>query len=211
MKFTEAQNHFEAQSTRDCVVEASGELKTIAVSLSKIAGDIRLLGSGPRAGLFELSLPATQPGSSIMPGKVNPVMCESVVQVACQVIGNDAAITAGGLGGVGSILQLNVAMPMMAANLLDSINLLANVCRVFKERCIDDLEVNHENAAGFVERSLMLCTKLAPELGYDTAAKIAKESFANNRSIREHVLELGMIEEELLNELLDAHEMTKPD
>ena len=211
VKFSEAQNHFEAQATRDCVVEASGELKTIAVSLSKIAGDIRLLGSGPRAGLFELSLPATQPGSSIMPGKVNPVMCESVVQVACQVIGNDAAITAGGLGGVGSILQLNVAMPMMAANLLDSINLLANVCRVFKERCIDDLEVNHENAAGFVERSLMLCTKLAPELGYDTAAKIAKESFANNRSIREHVLELELIEEELLNELLDAHEMTKPD
>ncbi|MCH2145200.1 MAG: class II fumarate hydratase [Phycisphaerales bacterium] len=211
VKFSEAANHFEAQSTRDCVVEASGELKTIAVSLSKIASDIRLLGSGPRAGLFELSLPATQPGSSIMPGKVNPVMCESVVQVACQVIGNDAAITAGGLGGVGSILQLNVAMPMMAANIMESINLMANVANVFRERCIEGLEVNEENAAGFVERSLMLCTKLAPEIGYDTAARIAKESFAKNRTIREHVLALEMIEEELLDELLDAEGMTRPD
>ena len=211
VRFAKAANHFEAQATRDCVVEASGELKTIAVSLSKIASDIRLLGSGPRAGFYELKLPATQPGSSIMPGKVNPVICESVVQVACQVIGNDAAITAGGLGGVGSILQLNVAMPMMTTNLIESINLLANVSRIFNDRCIKDLDVNIDNAAGFVERSLMLCTKLAPELGYDTAAKIAKESFANNRSIREHVLELEMIEEELLNELLDAHGMTTPD
>ena len=211
VRFAKAANHFEAQATRDCVVEASGELKTIAVSLSKIASDIRLLGSGPRAGFYELKLPATQPGSSIMPGKVNPVICESVVQVACQVIGNDAAITAGGLGGIGSILQLNVAMPMMTSNLIESINILANVSRIFNERCIKDLDVNIDNAAGFVERSLMLCTKLAPELGYDTAAKIAKESFANNRSIREHVLELEMIEEELLDELLDAHGMTTPD
>ena len=211
VRFKEAANHFEAQSTRDCVVEASGELKTIAISLSKIASDIRLLGSGPRAGLYELQLPATQPGSSIMPGKVNPVICESVVQVACQVIGNDAAITAGGLGGVGSILQLNVAMPMMAANLVDSINLLANVSMVFKERCLDDLQVNEENAAGIVERSLMLCTKLAPEVGYDNAAKIAKQAFAKNQTIREHVLELEMIDPELLDELLDAHGMTTPD
>ena len=211
VRFNEAPNHFEAQATRDCVVEASGELKTIAVSLSKIAGDIRLLGSGPRAGLFELQLPATQPGSSIMPGKVNPVICESVVQVACQVIGNDAAITAGGLGGVGSILQLNVAMPMMAANLLESINLLANASRVLDERCIRDLEVNVEHAAGYVERSLMLCTKLAPAVGYDTAARLAKEAFQKDLSIREHVLELELLEQELLEELLDAHAMTTPD
>ncbi|MEE8154900.1 MAG: class II fumarate hydratase, partial [Phycisphaerales bacterium] len=131
VKFSEADNHFEAQATRDCVVEASGELKTIAVSLSKIANDIRWLGSGPRCGLYELSLPSIQPGSSIMPGKVNPVICESVMQVACQVIGNDTAITMGAMGGIGSLFQLNVAMPMMADNLMQSIDLLANVSRVF--------------------------------------------------------------------------------
>jgi fumarate hydratase class II len=211
VRFKEADNHFEAQSTRDSVVEASGELKVIAVSLSKIANDIRILGSGPRAGFAELLLPATQPGSSIMPGKVNPVICESVMQVACQVIGNDVSITAGGLGGVGSLLQLNVAMPMIAANLIESINLLANVTDVLRERCIEGLELNREVAADLVERSLMLCTALAPEIGYDNAAKLAKEAFVTDRSIREHCLELGVIEEELLDELLDAHSMTKPD
>lgn len=210
VRFSEAANHFEAQSTRDCIVEASGQLKVIAVALSKIASDIRLLGSGPRAGFGELMLPATQPGSSIMPGKVNPVICESVVQVACQVLGNDAAITAGGLGGVGSLLQLNVAMPMMANNLLETINLLANVADVFRERCIDDLELNHATAAGFVERSLMLSTSLVSEIGYDEAAAVAKEAHATDRSIREHCLALGIIEEEILNDLLDAHAMTKP-
>ena len=145
-----------------------------------------------------------------MPGKVNPVICESVVQVACQVLGNDAAITAGGLGGVGSLLQLNVAMPMMANNLLETINLLANVADVFRERCIDDLELNHATAAGFVERSLMLSTSLVSEIGYDEAAAVAKEAHATDRSIREHCLALGIIEEEILNDLLDAHAMTKP-
>jgi fumarate hydratase class II len=170
VKFAEALNHFEAQATRDCVVEASGELKTIAVAFSKIANDIRWLGSGPRCGLFELSLPATQPGSSIMPGKVNPVICESVIQAACQVIGNDAAITLGGMGGIGSLLQLNVAMPMMAVNLLDSITLLGGVAAIFEERCLKDLKVNKKIATAMVEQSLMMITSLAPEIGYDEAA-----------------------------------------
>ncbi len=210
IKFQEADNHFEAQATRDCVVEASGELKTIAISLSKIANDIRWLGSGPRCGLFELALPATQPGSSIMPGKVNPVMCESMMQVACQVIGNDAAITAGGLGGVGSLLQLNVAMPMMADNLISSISLLAHVSTAFVDKCLKDLEVNEDNATGMVEKSLMMCTSLAPEIGYDNAAKVAKGAFAEGKTVREYVLEHELIDADRLDELLDAESMTRP-
>jgi fumarate hydratase class II len=208
--FQEAPNHFEAQATRDCVVEASGELRTIAVSLSKIANDVRLLGSGPRCGLFELSLPATQPGSSIMPGKVNPVICESVMQVACQVIGCDAAIAAGGLGGVGSLLELNVAMPMMADNLLASVELLANVSNVFVDRCLADLAVNEKVATGLVERSLMMCTALAPEIGYDAAAKVAKEAFAQDKTVREYVLAHGLVDPKRLDKLLDAAAMTEP-
>jgi fumarate hydratase class II len=210
VKFAEAPNHFEAQATRDCVVEASGELKTIAVALSKIANDIRWLGSGPRCGLFELSLPATQPGSSIMPGKVNPVMCESVMQIACQVIGNDAAITLGGTGGIGSLLQLNVAMPMMAANLLDAITLLANGATAFVDRCLKDLKVNKEIATGMVEKSLMMITALAPEIGYDEAAKAAKAAFESGQTVREYVLEHELLDPERLDELLDARSMTEP-
>ncbi len=208
--FKEALNHFEAQATRDCVVEASGELKTIAVSLSKIASDIRLLGCGPRCGLFELALPATQPGSSIMPGKVNPVIPESIVQVACQVIGHDAAITAGGLGGVGSLLELNVAMPMMADNLMSMILLLGNGASMFVDRCIDGLEVNKDIATGMVEKSLMLGTSLAPEIGYDEAARVAKEAFKTGETIREFVLREGLVEKDRLDELLDARGMTEP-
>ena len=210
IKFRETPNHFEAQATRDCAVEASGHLKTIAVSLTKIANDIRLLGSGPRCGIFELSLPATQPGSSIMPGKVNPVICESVMQVACQVIGNDAAITAGGLGGVGSLLELNVAMPMMADNLLEQITLLANASRMFVDKCIAGLEVNKDIATGMVEKSLMMCTALAPEIGYDAAAKVAKAAFAEGKTVREYVLEHKLVEPKRLNELLDPWSMTEP-
>jgi fumarate hydratase class II len=210
VRFAEADNHFEAQATRDCVVAASGELRTIAVSLSKIANDIRWLGSGPRCGLFELSLPSTQPGSSIMPGKVNPVICESVMQVACQVIGNDAAITAGGLGGVGSLLQLNLAMPMMARNLIESIRLLANVSNIFVERCLKDLALNKDIASGMVERSLMTITSLAPEIGYDKAAELAKSAFKNGKTVRESVLEAGLLDEHRLNELLDPASMTEP-
>jgi len=210
VKFAEAANHFEAQATRDCIVEASGELKTIAVSMTKIANDIRWLGSGPRCGLFELSLPATQPGSSIMPGKVNPVICESVMQVACQVIGCDAAITMGGLGGVGSLLELNVAMPMMADNLMQQITLLANAAQMFVDNCIKDLEVNKDIATGMVEKSLMMCTSLAPEIGYDNAAMVAKGAFKEGKTVREYVLEHKLVEPKRLDELLDARSMTQP-
>ena len=210
LTFGEAGNHFEAQATRDCVVEASGELKTIAVSLSKIANDIRWLGSGPRCGLFELSLPATQPGSSIMPGKVNPVMCESVIQVAAQVLGNDTAIALGGFGGVGSLLQLNVAMPMMAANLMDSITLLAGASTVFTDNCLKGLKINRKIATGLVEKSLMMCTSLAPEIGYDQAAQVAKGAFASGQTVREYVLEHGLVDPKRLDELLDPASMTEP-
>ncbi len=211
VKFTEAPNHFEAQATRDCVVEASGELKTIAVSLSKIANDLRLLGSGPRCGLFELSLPATQPGSSIMPGKVNPVICEAVMQVACQVIGNDTAITLGGMGGIGSLLELNVAMPMMAANLLDSITLLGNAAIVFTERCLKGLEVNRKVLADALEQSLMTITAIAPVIGYDEAAKAAKAAFETGETVREYVLKHKLLDPRKLDELLDARAMTEPE
>jgi len=210
VKFTEAPNHYEAQATRDCIVEASGELKTIAVSLSKIANDIRWLGSGPRCGLFELSLPATQPGSSIMPGKVNPVICESVMMVACQVIGNDAAITLGAAGGIGSLMQLNVAMPMMADNLIESITILAHAAVMFADKCIKGLQVNKVIATGMVEKSLMMCTSLAPEIGYDNAAKVAKGAFASGQTVREYVLEHKLIEPRRLDELLEPRSMTEP-
>lgn len=210
IRFREARNHFEAQATRDCVVEASGHLRTIAVSLSKVANDIRWLGSGPRCGLFELSLPATQPGSSIMPGKVNPVICESVIMVACQVVGNDAAITLGGFGGVGSLLELNVAMPLVAERLIESIELLANASEMFRERCIEGLELNVAVATGTVERSLMMCTALAPVLGYDAAAKVAKEAFRSGETVREYCLRNRLVEPKTLDRLLDATSMTKP-
>jgi len=210
IKFAEALNHFEAQATRDCVVEASGELKTIAISFTKIANDIRWLGSGPRCGLFELSLPATQPGSSIMPGKINPVMCEAVMQVACQVVGNDAAITMGGAGGIGSLLELNVAMPMMAANLIDAITLLANVATTFDDNCLKGLQVNKAVATGMVEKSLMTITALAPEIGYDQAAKAAKAAFETGQTVREYVLQHQLVEKDRLDVLLDARAMTEP-
>ncbi len=210
VKFSEALNHFEAQATRDCIVEASGELKTIAIALSKIANDIRWLGSGPRCGLSELSLPATQPGSSIMPGKVNPVMCESVMQVVCQVVGNDAAITMGAAGGVGSLLQLNMAMPMMAANLIDMIMLLANVTGTFDKNCLQGLKVNKDVATGMVEKSLMTITALAPEIGYDEAAKAAKAAHETGQTVREYVLQHDLVEPARLDELLDARAMTEP-
>ncbi|MEY3022360.1 MAG: hypothetical protein RIS86_1558 [Planctomycetota bacterium] len=210
VRFREAPNHFEAQATRDCVVEAHGHLKTIAVSLTKIANDIRWLGSGPRCGLFELSLPATQPGSSIMPGKVNPVICESVMMVACEVVGNDAAITMGGLGGVGSLLELNVAMPMIAERLVESIRILAGACHMFCEKCIDGLVLNEAEATGTVEKSLMMCTSLAPVIGYDNAAKVAKEAFKTGETVREYALRNGLVEPKRLSKLLDATSMTKP-
>ena len=183
--FREAANHFEAQHAKDAYVEASGQLKTLAVSLSKIANDIRWLGSGPRCGIGELVLPAVQPGSSIMPGKVNPVICEAMIMVTCQVIGNDAAITYGGFGGVGSLLDLNVAMPMMAANMLDSIHLLARACDMFTTNLLADLKPDVERCKSLIEGSLAMCTSLVPVIGYDKSAALAKEAFKQGKTVRQ--------------------------
>jgi fumarate hydratase, class II len=206
----ETTNHFAAQGSKDAVVLASGALKSVAVSMGKIASDIRLLGSGPRCGIGELVLPATQPGSSIMPGKVNPVMCESVIQVCCQVIGCDAAITAGAMGGVGSILELNVAMPMMAWNLLTAIRLLANVARAFEAKCIRGLTADAARCEELVEQSLAMVTVLAPAIGYDAAAALAKEAHKTGKTIREICMEKKLLPEAKLDEVLDARRQTGP-
>lgn len=208
--FREADNHFEAQHAKDAVVETSGHLRTIAVSLSKIANDIRWMGSGPRCGIGELKLPAVQPGSSIMPGKVNPVICEAVVMAACQVVGNDAAIATGGLGGVGSLLDLNVAMPMMVSNLMDSITLLTNGCDTFRERLIQGLEPDRERCAELIENSLAMCTSLVPVIGYDASAKLAYEAFEQGKTVRELAGSSGQVSKADLDRLLDPRSMTEP-
>lgn len=207
--FVEAANHFEAQSAKDGVVEASGLLKTIAIGLSKIANDVRWLASGPRCGIGEISIPATQPGSSIMPGKVNPVMSEMVLQVAAQVIGNDATI-AFAASGLGSTFELNVMMPVMAYNLLQSIELLSTAARVFADRTVDGIIANRERCESLVEQSLAMCTSLAPKIGYDEAADIAKESFKTGKTVREVARERKLMSEEELNLLLDPRRMTSP-
>ena len=210
LPFRETSNHFAAHSLPFAAVRASGELRAVAVALSKIANDIRLLGSGPRCGLGELVLPATQPGSSIMPGKVNPVIPEAVIQVACQVIGCDAAIAAGALGGVGSVLEMHVAWPMIANNLLTSITLLANAARVFEEKCIKDLAADEKRCGELVERSLMSVTALAPKIGYDAAAALAKEAHKSNKTIRELAIEKNLLPREELDKLLDLRGQTGP-
>ena len=197
--FREAGNHFEAQGARDGAVGMSGVLKTVAVSLYKIANDIRFLGSGPRCGLGEIRLPELQPGSSIMPGKVNPVIPEVVMQVAAQVIGNDAAITVGGLSGN---FELNVMKPLIARNLLQSIVLLARAVTLFAEKCISGVEADIEVCNSKVEKSLALVTALVPRIGYDAAAAIAKEAYRSGRTVRQVVLEQGIIPEEELSHLL---------
>ncbi|MFQ5882110.1 MAG: class II fumarate hydratase [Candidatus Methylomirabilales bacterium] len=202
----EAKNHFAAQGSQDAVVEASGVLKTVAVSLMKIANDIRWLGSGPRCGIGEILLPAIQPGSSIMPGKVNPVIPEAVIQVAAQVIGNDACVTMGGQGGY---FELNMMMPVMAYNLLQSITLLRNVSRIFVDKCIVDIRADEARCAGLVGQSLAMCTALAPVIGYDAAAKIAKESYETGKTVRQVVLEHQILPEEELNRILDPWRMTE--
>jgi fumarate hydratase class II len=207
--FVEAHNHFEAQASKDGVVEASGLLKTIAISLSKIANDIRWLASGPRCGIGEISIPSTQPGSSIMPGKVNPVMSEMALMVAAQVIGNDATI-AFAASGLGSTFELNVMMPVMAYNLLQSIELLARAARVFADRCVAGLEANVERCEGLVEQSLAMCTSLAPIIGYDKAAEVAKESFKSGKTVRQVALERKLMTEAELNKAMDAKRMTQP-
>lgn len=208
--FREADNHFEAQHAKDALVEASAHLRTIAVSLSKIANDVRWLGSGPRCGIGELKLPAVQPGSSIMPGKVNPVICEAVIMVACQVIANDTAVMLGGLGGVGSLLDLNVAMPMMAANVLESIRLLSRACHVFTDKLLTGLIADETRCAELIEGSLAMCTSLVPAIGYDKAAALAKRAYAEGKTVRQLALEERLLPESELHRLLDPWSMTEP-
>ena len=203
----EASNHFEAQGAIDALVEASGALKTVAVSLIKIANDIRWLGSGPRCGLGEIKLPATQPGSSIMPGKVNPVMCEMVIQVGAQVIGNDAAVAFAGTFGN---FELNTMLPVAAHNLLQSIELLTSASRVFARRCVAGLEADVQKCESNIEKSLAMCTSLAPVIGYDKAAKIAKVAYESGRTVREVALETSGLDKDKIAELLDARSQTEP-
>ena len=202
----ETENHFQAQSTLDGMLEASGSLRTIAVSLQKIANDIRWLGSGPRAGLGELALPEVQPGSSIMPGKVNPVIAESLIQVVAHVIGNDAVVCQAAQG---SYFELNLMLPVAAYNLLQAIELLAAASDNFAERCVKGLRAT-EHAAEMVERGLMLATALAPAIGYDAAAEIAKEAAKSGRTIREVAREKTRLSEQELDRLLDPEKMTEP-
>jgi fumarate hydratase class II len=205
--FHETENHFSGQSTLDAVVSASGALRAVAVALYKIANDIRLLGFGPRAGIAEIAIPAVQPGSSIMPGKVNPVICESVTMVAAQVIGNDATIAF--CAAAGSLLELNVMMPVAAYDLLQSASLLAASARNLATQCVDGITAT-ENGPAMVERGLMLGTALAPVIGYDAAGAIAKEAYSSGRTVREVARERSGLSEEELTRLLDAEAMTHP-
>lgn len=206
LQLRETTNHFQAQSTLDAVVDASGHLRGLAVSLVKAANDIRLMGSGPRAGLYELALPSLQPGSSIMPGKVNPVIPEAVVQVAAQVVGNDATIAMCGQWG---FFELNTMMPVAAYNLLQSIDLLANAATILQEKCIDGLVATGEGPR-MVEEGLSIATPLANVIGYDRTAELANEAFRTRRTIREVARESGLVPEEDLQRLLDARRMTGP-
>ena len=206
VKVQETRNHFQAQSALDGVVEASGELKTIAISLHKIANDIRFLGCGPRAGIGEIILPEVQPGSSIMPGKINPVIAESVIQVAAQVVGNDATVT---LAGQGGYFELNTMMPVAAYNILQSIALLAASANNLADQCVKGIQATSKGP-DMVEQGLMLGTALAPAIGYDAAAAVAKDAAATGRSIREVAKEQTDLSDSQLDELLNPAEMTKP-
>jgi len=207
LPFRETDNHFSGQSTLDAVVAAGGALRAVAVALYAVANNIRLLGFGPRAGVAEIAIPAVQPGSSIMPGKVNPVINESVTMVAAQVIGNDATIAF--CGAAGSLLELNVMMPVAAYDLLESIAILAAASRNFATQAIDGITAT-DNGPAMVERGLMTCTALAPRIGYDAAAAIAKEAFASGRTVREVARERTDLTEDELTSLLDPEAMTKP-
>ncbi|HST47158.1 class II fumarate hydratase [Jatrophihabitans sp.] len=212
LPLTEARDHFEAQGARDALVELSGVLRTVAVSLNKISNDIRWMGSGPRTGLTELFLPDLQPGSSIMPGKVNPVLCEAVCQVVAQVIGNDAAVAFAGAAGN---FELNVMLPVMARNVLESIRLIGNVSTVFADRCVAGIEANVERCREYAESSPSIVTPLNHYVGYDEAAKIAKQALAERKTIRQVVIERGhvssgAITEDKLDEVLDVLSMTRP-
>jgi fumarate hydratase class II len=202
----EADDHFEAQAAKDAAVNVSGALKTTAQAMFKIANDLRWLSSGPRTGIAEIRLPSLQPGSSIMPGKVNPVMSEMVMQVAAQVIGNDTTITWSGANGN---FELNVMMPVMAHNLLESIGLLAAAANTFRERCVDGIEANADRARELVEANIIVVTALNPHIGYDKGAVAAKEAFATGRNVRDVVIEKGWLTEDEVDDLLDLQRMTE--
>jgi fumarate hydratase, class II len=204
--FREADNHFEAQSAKDGVVNASGVLKTVSQALFKIANDLRWLSSGPVTGIAEIRLPALQPGSSIMPAKVNPVIPEMVMQVSAQVIGNDTAITWGGANGN---FELNVMMPMMARNLLESIGLLAAASANLATKCVDGIEADAERARDLLEKNVIVVTALNPHIGYDAGSRVAKRAFAEGRSVRDVVLEEGLMDADELDAALDLKGMTK--
>lgn len=203
IEFYEAVNHFEAQASCDFAVEASGALKSVAVSIIKIANDIRWLASGPRCGLGEINIPAVQPGSSIMPGKVNPVICESAIQAATQVIGNDTTINH---CGTGSYFELNLMLPLMAYNLIQSIELLTNTARVLTKKCVAGLSANQSRCAANIEKSLAIVTNLVPHIGYDRAAKIVQKAYDRNRTVEEVALEENIMPEAELKRILYSHE-----
>jgi fumarate hydratase, class II len=206
IQFCEAPNKFEALASKDAAVEASGMLKTVACSLMKIANDLRWLGSGPRCGIGEILLPPTQPGSSIMPGKVNPVIPEAVTMIAAQVIGNDVTVSIGGQSGS---FELNVMKPVIAYNLLQSIELISNGCQVLAERCVDGLQANRERCQEMVEQSLAMVTSLAPKIGYDKAAQISKEAYQTGRTIREVAQEKKVLGDQELEQVLNPRSMTE--
>jgi len=207
LTFTEAKNHFEAQSAQDAIVELSGHLRTLAVSLLKISNDVRFLNSGPRCGLAEITVPAVQPGSSIMPGKVNPVIAESLAQVCAQVIGQDATVAFAGSSG---LLELNVMLPVMAHNILSSQTLLANATRMFADKCMIGMQANRDVAANQIEWSMSMVTPLAPVIGYEKAAKIAKQAVEEKKTVRQLCLEQHILHEDELTRLLDAKSMLAP-
>lgn len=206
-KFTEAENRFEALAAHDAIVAASGALKTVATSIMKIANDIRLLGSGPRCGLGEIILPSNEPGSSIMPGKVNPTQSEAITMVCAQIFGNDTAITTGGMNGH---LELNVFKPMMIFNLLQSAELLADSCRSFTEKCLVGITPNRERIEQHLNESLMLVTALNPHIGYDKSAKVAKKAYEENKTLRQAVVELGFLSEDEFDKYVRPEDMVAP-
>jgi fumarate hydratase class II len=207
LAFREADNHFEAQGAKDAVVEASAALKTLSVSLWKIANDIRWLGSGPRCGIGEILIPPVQPGSSIMPGKVNPVIPEALCQVVAQVIGNDLTVALAGMSGN---FELNVMMPVMTYNLLQSIHLLSIASSVFTEKCVNGLKADKERCREMIEKSLAMVTALSPRIGHDAAAKIAREAYETGKTVREIAIEKKILPKGELEKILDPWRMTKP-
>jgi fumarate hydratase class II len=213
LAFTEARDHFEAQGGRDGLVELSGQLRTIAVGLTKICNDLRWMGSGPTAGLGEIALPDLQPGSSIMPGKVNPVLPEATLMVCAQVIGNDVTVTTAGASG---LFELNVLMPVIARNVLESTRLLANASRVLASRCVDGITAHEDRMRAYAESSPSIVTPLNSAIGYEEAAKVAKQALKEGRTIRETVITMGFVErgeltEEQLDAALDVDAMTRKD